>query len=247
MTIAPNTSNGGLLFIWRSFGPQELARFDRLRQHGSRDEKSIPVTSGIRAIGCEGTVGMLKEEFEKRWARKSVPLRVMLSVVKERVDELEESMADAKELYNALGESIDDLEEQSRDFLTMCFNFNRDNVQELLDSQRKKLTKRNDALKAMVMALKEETMATTMALSTRIKELKGELALCRTIMVEGVSSAVFTYEDVPKPNEFVGTRSTCNVDNFLWKMENYFRAKDITDDAINMNTALMFLTNIVLL
>ncbi|MBA0697964.1 hypothetical protein Goari_021479 [Gossypium aridum] len=31
----------------------------------------------------------------------------------------------------------------------------------------------------MVMALKEETMATTKALNTRIEELEGEVALCR--------------------------------------------------------------------
>ncbi|MBA0742255.1 hypothetical protein Gogos_015330 [Gossypium gossypioides] len=31
----------------------------------------------------------------------------------------------------------------------------------------------------MVKALKKETMATTMTLSTRIEELEGELALCR--------------------------------------------------------------------
>ncbi|MBA0671342.1 hypothetical protein Goklo_029699, partial [Gossypium klotzschianum] len=39
-------------------------------------------------------------------------------------------------------------------------------------------------------------------------------------------------EDIPKPKEFVGIRSACDVDNFLWRMKNYFRAKDIVDDAI---------------
>ncbi|MBA0670006.1 hypothetical protein Goklo_024160 [Gossypium klotzschianum] len=61
----------------------------------------------------------------------------------------------------------------------MCLTSQRDSVQELLDSQRKKLTERNDALEAMMLALKEETMATTRALSTKIEELDGELALCR--------------------------------------------------------------------
>ncbi|MBA0608983.1 hypothetical protein Godav_021127 [Gossypium davidsonii] len=75
----------------------------------------------------------------------------MLSAVEERVGKLEESVEDAKE----------------------------DSVQELLDSQRKKLTERNDALEALMKALKEETMATMMALNIRIEELKGELALCR--------------------------------------------------------------------
>ncbi|MBA0695698.1 hypothetical protein Goari_002308 [Gossypium aridum] len=95
---------------------------------------------------------------------------------------LEESMKDTKELDNVLEENIDDLREQSKDFVTTCLTSNRDSVQELLDFQRKKLTERNNALEAMVMALKEETMAMTMALSTRIDELERELALCRATM-----------------------------------------------------------------
>ncbi|MBA0659531.1 hypothetical protein Goklo_011661 [Gossypium klotzschianum] len=64
----------------------------------------------------------------------------------------------------------------------MCLISQRDSVQELLDSQRKKLTETNDALEAMMMALTEETMATTKTLSTRIEELEEELALCRAIV-----------------------------------------------------------------
>ncbi|MBA0721398.1 hypothetical protein Golax_008944, partial [Gossypium laxum] len=129
----------------------------------------------------------------------------------------------------------------------MCLTSQRDSVLELLDSQRKNLTERNDALEAMVKALKEETMATTMALSTRIEELEGELALCRVAVGKGVSSAALNYEDVPKLKEFMGTRFACNVDNFLWRRENYFRAKGIVDDAVKVNTVSMFLIDIALL
>ncbi|KAK5820028.1 hypothetical protein PVK06_025072 [Gossypium arboreum] len=99
-----------------------------------------------------------------------------------------------------------------------------DNVQELLDSQRKKLNERNAALNAMVLALKEETMATTMDLNTRIKELEGELALCRAVVGKGVSSKAISCEDVSKLKDFVGTSFVCYVDNFLWRMENNFCA-----------------------
>ncbi|KAG8492602.1 hypothetical protein CXB51_010048 [Gossypium anomalum] len=150
---------------------------------------------------------MSKEEFEQTRAKRSVLLREMLSAVEEHVGKLKESMEDAKELHNALGERIDDLGEQSRDSVTMCLTYNRDNMQELLDSQRKKLTERNDALEAMVMVLNEETMATMKVLSIRIEELDGELALCRTAMRGGVLSAVLSYKDVPKSKEFVKTRS----------------------------------------
>ncbi|MBA0665814.1 hypothetical protein Goklo_002289 [Gossypium klotzschianum] len=163
----------------------------------------------------------------------------MLSTIDEYVGKLEESMEDAKELDNTLGESIEDLREQSRDFVTMCLISQRDSVQELLDFQRKKLIKRNDALEAMVKALKEETMATTMALSIRIEELEGELALCQAAMGKGVANATLSYRDILKPKEFVGTRFAFDVDYFLWRIENYFRAKvrgkDLNEDVVDGN------------
>ncbi|MFQ6626344.1 hypothetical protein Gotur_005960 [Gossypium turneri] len=90
-------------------------------------------------------------------------------------------------------------------------------------------------------------MATTRALSTRIEEFEGELALCRAAVGKGVANVALSNEDVPKLKEFVGTRSACDVDNFLWRMENYFRAKGIMDDVVKVNTASMFLTDIALL
>ncbi|KAK5842546.1 hypothetical protein PVK06_004918 [Gossypium arboreum] len=75
-------------------------------------------------------------------------------------------------------------------------------------------------------------MATTRVLSTRIEELEGELALCQAAMGKGVSSAALSNKYVPKPKEFVGTRLACDVDNFLWMMKNYFRAKGIINDAV---------------
>ncbi|KAH1129180.1 hypothetical protein J1N35_000558 [Gossypium stocksii] len=125
---------------------------------------------------------MSKEEFKQKWARKSFHLREMLSAVEECMGKLERSIKEVKELHNALGERINDLWEQSKDFVTMCLTCHRDNLQELLDSQRKKLKEKNDALEAMVMALKEVTIATTMALTIRIEELEGELALFQAIV-----------------------------------------------------------------
>ncbi|MBA0683592.1 hypothetical protein Goari_025237 [Gossypium aridum] len=62
-------------------------------------------------------------------------------------------------------------------------------MQGALNFSRNKLMERNNALKPMVMALKEETMATMKVLNTRIEELEGELTLYRTVMDRRVSSA----------------------------------------------------------
>ncbi|MBA0554394.1 hypothetical protein Golob_013501 [Gossypium lobatum] len=66
---------------------------------------------------------------------------------------------------------------------------------------------------AMVMALKEETIATTNAFSILIGELEGELALCRATVRNGVVRATLNSEDVPKLKEFTRTISACDVDN----------------------------------
>ncbi|MBA0575870.1 hypothetical protein Golob_007046 [Gossypium lobatum] len=131
---------------------------------------------------------MSKEEFEQRWAKKY--LKETLSTVEERVGKLEGSMEDVKEAFSGVEDRIANWKED-------------------------KLLERNDALEAMMIALKEGTMATTRALSTIIEKLEGELALFRAAVENGVANAVLSKEDVSKPKEFVGTRSVCEVDNFL--------------------------------
>ncbi|MFQ6665887.1 hypothetical protein Gotur_032447 [Gossypium turneri] len=156
-------------------------------------------------------------------------------------------MEDVKEVLDGVKDRIDNWKEQSRDYVKMSLDSIMDKLNELFNSHRDKLSERNDALKARMIALNEGTMATKMALSTRIEELKVDLALSRAVVGEGVSSAALSNEDVSKLKEFVRTRSVCDVDNFLWRMENYFRAKVIVDDAVKVNTASMFLTDIALL
>ncbi|MBA0749882.1 hypothetical protein Gogos_003759 [Gossypium gossypioides] len=128
------------------------------------------------------------------WARKS--LREMLSAVEERMSKLEEYGGSKR----------------------------RDSVQELLDSQRKKLTERNDVLEAMVKVLKEEIMATTMTLSIRIEELEGELTLCRA-----------------------ADKVCIRCGQFFVENGKLFLSKGITDDTVKVNTTSMFIIDIALL
>ncbi|MFQ6665889.1 hypothetical protein Gotur_032447 [Gossypium turneri] len=124
-------------------------------------------------------------------------------------------MEDVKEVLDGVKDRIDNWKEQSRDYVKMSLDSIMDKLNELFNSHRDKLSERNDALKARMIALNEGTMATKMALSTRIEELKVDLALSRAVVGEGVSSAALSNEDVSKLKEFVRTRSVCDVDNFF--------------------------------
>ncbi|MBA0586000.1 hypothetical protein Gorai_016755 [Gossypium raimondii] len=71
-------------------------------------------------------------------------------------------------------------------------------------------TEKNDAPEAMVMALKEKNEA----IMEKIKDLEGELAMCKVTagkkMLASVSKQLII--DVPKPKEFKEMSSTRDVD-----------------------------------
>ncbi|MBA0700491.1 hypothetical protein Goari_027202 [Gossypium aridum] len=162
---------------------------------------------------------MSKEESEQRWARKS--LKEMISAVEKCVGKLNGSMEDLKEALDGVEGRIDNWKEQSRDYAKLSLNSTMDKVNELFNSHKDKLSDRNNALEAMMLALKEETMATVMALSTRIEELERELALV------------------------CGDKACTRCGQFL--EEDGQCPKGIVDDMIKVNTASMFLTDIELL
>ncbi|MBA0881009.1 hypothetical protein Goshw_015354 [Gossypium schwendimanii] len=70
----------------------------------------------------------------------------------------------------------------------------------------KKLAERDENLKDMVLAMKKE-----------IEELKGELAIYKVVLSNGMlfSRSKQQAMDVPKPEKFKGARSVRDVDNFL--------------------------------
>ncbi|KAK8359086.1 hypothetical protein V6Z12_A04G071500 [Gossypium hirsutum] len=171
-------------------------------------------------------------------ARKASRSRDILSALEDRVITLEESVGDVKERVDDIDDRVNDgllsMKEQLRDYVL-------DHVEKLIardDAIEEKLSGRNDAIEAMMAALKEE-----------IAELKGELTIYKAALGNGGLAAVAPKPsvDVPKPKEFKGTRSTRDVDNFLWGVEQYFCAKGITDDATKVIIAAMYLTDVALL
>ncbi|KAK8345043.1 hypothetical protein V6Z12_A07G121800 [Gossypium hirsutum] len=96
----------------------------------------------------------------------------------------------------------------------------------------------DDALEAMVMALKEE-----------IAELKGGLTIYKVTLGSGMLALEPKQRnmDVSKPKEFKGTRSAKDVDNFLWRIEQYFRAIGIGDDATKVKNASIYFTDVAFL
>ncbi|XP_040930143.1 uncharacterized protein [Gossypium hirsutum] len=143
-------------------------------------------------------------------ARKASRSRDILSALEDRVVTLESSMGDIKE-------RVEDVDDRLHDGLQSM----QEQLKEYVTDNMKQLTGRDDAIEAMVVALKGE-----------IAELKGELTIYKVALGNGglAAAAPKPNIDVPKPKKFKGTRSARDVDNFLWGIEQYFCAKGITED-----------------
>ena len=76
------------------------------------------------------------------------------------------------------------------------------------------------------------------------EELRQEVAIYKTALSARVMA---THEaprvEVPKPHTFSGQRDAKELDNFLWHMERYFEAITLTDEAVKVRTAMLYLTN----
>ncbi|MBA0818271.1 hypothetical protein Gohar_021919, partial [Gossypium harknessii] len=130
------------------------------------------------------------------------------------------------------------MEEQLREFVLDSLGANAEKMNGLVKSTAERLAKRDDTLKDMVLAMKKE-----------IEELKEELTIYKATLSNGMLSSRPKQQaiDVPKPKKFKGARSARDVDNFLWEIEQYFRVMGIEDDAIKVNTTLIYFTDVALL
>jgi hypothetical protein len=80
-----------------------------------------------------------------------------------------------------------------------------------------------------------------------LKETKDELTLCKKAIAQSGSIALPTIVvasskvDVPRPKAYNGSRNAKEVDNFLWSLEQYFKALGITEDTKKIDSATLYL------
>ncbi|MBA0620895.1 hypothetical protein Godav_006562 [Gossypium davidsonii] len=98
----------------------------------------------------------------------------MLFALEGRVINLDESMGDMSETLEVVEGCIaelDTMEEKIKEVVLESLGSNMEEMLGVLNSTTDKPTMRDNALEVIVIALKEETMAMTRGLSTRIEEL----------------------------------------------------------------------------
>ncbi|KAH1047127.1 hypothetical protein J1N35_037911 [Gossypium stocksii] len=144
--MAQDAPHGGLSRICGLFSPQKLARFKELLEKPARLKSGWPDNEDMESESVEG--------FVVSFGESSCHSRGVMRDIKERIDDVDDKIIDGLQRIN----------EQLREF-----------VWDTIGSSENKLAGKDDALKAMVAALKEE-----------INELKGELKIFKAIIGNGM-------------------------------------------------------------
>ncbi|MBA0711333.1 hypothetical protein Golax_010529, partial [Gossypium laxum] len=138
----------------------------------------------------------------------------MLSALKSRVAKLKGSIRDVRETLDVVEGHTNELDLMKKklwEYVIEALSANWDVMKEAPNSTKSGQTEKNDALEAMVMALNEKNEA----IMEKIKDLEGELAMCRVTAEKKMLASVpkQLIIDVPKPKEFKEMSSTEDVDN----------------------------------
>ncbi|MBA0630106.1 hypothetical protein Godav_002234 [Gossypium davidsonii] len=138
-------------------------------------------------------------------ARKASRSRDMLTALENRVGNLEESVGNMKktlELVQGRTDGFDSMEEQLREFVLDSLGANAKKINELVNFTTKKLAERDENLEDMVLAMKKE-----------IEELKGELAIYKVVLSNGMlfSRPKQQAMDVPKPEKSIDEKRGGNA------------------------------------
>ncbi|KAF2291283.1 hypothetical protein GH714_022168 [Hevea brasiliensis] len=83
-------------------------------------------------------------------------------------------------------------------------------------------------------------------LKEEMERIKDEFVLFKRVLAQGngnnpTLSSPAARVDVPKPGVFKGARNAREIDNFLWALEQYFRALEVEEDSRKVDNAPLFL------
>ncbi|GMI69981.1 hypothetical protein HRI_000667400 [Hibiscus trionum] len=160
---------------------------------------------------------------------KRASSRDAISSLQDIVTQLETSSKESTKRADHVDDRLKELENRG--------DHRKEDFQKLFDEAVENLELQNGSLKAELIDLKEV-----------VSVLKSELSIYKSAVTNGViASPSSGLADVPKPRLFKGARSTQEVENFLWGLEQNFKASGIMTDVDKVSTTSIYLADLTLL
>ncbi|CAL1389990.1 unnamed protein product [Linum trigynum] len=103
------------------------------------------------------------------------------------------------------------------------------------------------SMRTAIEVVKEHVQAELGGVKEEIADLKSEVTLVKRAMAsEPVPVQSVPRADVPRPKNFGGSRNARELENFLWSLEQYFKASDIQEDEVKLCTAPLYLVDVAM-
>ncbi|CAL1372707.1 unnamed protein product [Linum trigynum] len=95
--------------------------------------------------------------------------------------------------------------------------------------------------------VKEQVQAELVGVKEEIADLKSEVTLVKRAMASGPATVQSVPRaDIPRPKSFGGSRNARELENFLWSLEQYFKASGIQEDEVKIRTAPLYLVDVAM-
>ncbi|KAF2303183.1 hypothetical protein GH714_014403 [Hevea brasiliensis] len=172
-----------------------------------------------------------------------------LGDLEKRLAKVELHLVDGEERFEEVDTRLMELDERMEEL--------RGDMQGALNAAFDKLASEGESLRLSQMgeiaALRDENRSLKEQLEWamgKLKEVEQQVSLVAMAVARGgvattsgASLVIPSRVEVPKPSVYSGARNAKEIDNFLWSLEQYFRAIGITEDAKKVDHAPLYLVD----
>ncbi|KAF2281643.1 hypothetical protein GH714_044053 [Hevea brasiliensis] len=210
------------------------------------DQSEITLGVGVAPTVVEHEGGRRKGRGKSRDPSRA---REDLGDLEKRLAKVELHLVDGEERFEEMDTRLMELDERMEEL--------RGDMQGALNAAFDKLASEGESLRLSQMgeiaALRDENRSLKEQLEWamgKLKEVEQQVSLVAMAVARGgvattsgASLVIPSRVEVPKPSVYSGARNAKEIDNFLWSLEQYFRAIGITDDAKKVDHAPLYLVD----
>ncbi|KAF2291637.1 hypothetical protein GH714_027758 [Hevea brasiliensis] len=210
------------------------------------DQSEITLGVGVAPTVVEHEGGRRKGRGKSRDPSRG---REDLGDLEKRLAKVELHLVDGEERFEEVDTRLMELDERMEEL--------RGDMQGTLNTAIDKLASEGESLRLSQMgeiaALRDENRSLKEQLEWamgKLKEVEQQVSLVAMAVARGgvattsgASLVIPSRVEVPKPSVYGGARNAKEIDNFLWSLEQYFRALGIMDDAKKVDHAPLYLVD----
>ncbi|KAF2288722.1 hypothetical protein GH714_011505 [Hevea brasiliensis] len=210
------------------------------------DQSEITLGVGVAPTVVEHEGGRRKGRGKSKDPSRA---REDLGDLERRLAKVELHLVDGEERFEEVDTRLMELDERMEEL--------RGDMQGALNAAIDKLASEGESLRLSQMgeyaALRDENRSLKEQLEWamgKLKEVEQQVSLVAMAVARGgvattsgASLVIPSRVEVPKPSVYSGARNAKEIDNFLWSLEQYFRAIGTTDDAKKVDHAPLYLVD----